>query len=183
MTLMTLALKTALVLLLTALLARSARNSSAALRHLIWMTGLVGALLLPLASSLLPRWQVLPIAATAEPVVALATGDTSPQSTISANELLPSLTMIWLAGVVTMLGAMLAGTLALHRWTRRASPVSSPEWRAAIEEVVRTDRRANRVRFLEADWIATLVRGELFGRPCSCRVRLWPGRRPFDAMR
>jgi beta-lactamase regulating signal transducer with metallopeptidase domain len=155
MTLMTMALKTALVLVLTALLARAARNSSAALRHLIWMTGLVAALLLPLASSLLPRWQVLPIAAAVEPVVTLATGNTSPQSTIRAKEFLPSLTMIWLGGVVTMLGAMLTGRLALRRWTRRARPVSSPEWQAAIEEVMRTDRRASRIHFLEADWIAT----------------------------
>ncbi|MEZ4415896.1 MAG: M56 family metallopeptidase [Gemmatimonadota bacterium] len=53
--------KGAVLLSVTALAARAlARTRSAAVRHLVWVTGIGALLLLPVLSGVLPRWQALP---------------------------------------------------------------------------------------------------------------------------
>ncbi len=54
------AAKAAVLLLLTALVALAARRASAAIRHLIWSTGLASTLLLPLVPLAIPAWRALP---------------------------------------------------------------------------------------------------------------------------
>lgn len=54
------ALKGSVLLLLVAVAVTSIRNVSAAARHLVWMIGIIGLLLLPLFSAVLPGWRVLP---------------------------------------------------------------------------------------------------------------------------
>jgi bla regulator protein BlaR1 len=155
MTLLMIAIKTGLVLLLTALLACAARRKSAALRHLIWMTGLSVSLLLPLAAILVPSWRILP---TSKPIELLlvappsAASATAPQT---ATPKAPDILLIWAAGTLLLVGWMVVGRLSLSRWTRRSRPVSSRQWQATIREVIASDQRWDRVRFLEADWIAT----------------------------
>ena len=157
MTLLAIAIKAGLVLLLTALLAHAAHRRSAALRHLIWMMGLAVSLLLPLATILLPSWQVLP---TAKPIELLLLAPLSATSTAASPSSTPdisSILLVWATGTLLLLGWMLVGRLSLNRWTRRSRPVSSTQWQTTISEVVANDHRWERVRFLEADWIATPV--------------------------
>jgi beta-lactamase regulating signal transducer with metallopeptidase domain len=54
------AVKGAAVLLGVGLIALTMRRASAAARHLVWTTGLVGLLMLPLISAVTPKWEVLP---------------------------------------------------------------------------------------------------------------------------
>src|SRR6185295_19295860 len=50
-------LKSAIVLAVAACIASALRRQSAALRHAIWTAGLIGALVVPLCSVTLPAWQ------------------------------------------------------------------------------------------------------------------------------
>jgi hypothetical protein len=54
------ALKGTVLLVLVAIAAVCMRNASAAARHLAWMLGIIGLLLLPFLSAVLPGWCVLP---------------------------------------------------------------------------------------------------------------------------
>ena len=62
------------------LVALALRRSSAALRHLVWTLSLVGALLVPLCSWVLPAWQwaVLPQRQPSPPSIAPVTQDAPP---------------------------------------------------------------------------------------------------------
>jgi len=59
--------KTTVILLAAAVASLMLRRASAALRHLVWTLALSSALVLPIASFVLPKWQLslLTIAATA----------------------------------------------------------------------------------------------------------------------
>jgi hypothetical protein len=67
-------LKASLVLLAAAVATRLLRRASAAMRHLIWTIALVSALLMPVLSLALPRWQ-LPLLSTpaAQPPAVIVT--------------------------------------------------------------------------------------------------------------
>jgi beta-lactamase regulating signal transducer with metallopeptidase domain len=54
------ALKGVLVLLAALAATRLMRRASAASRHLVWLAGLTGVLLLPLAAAVVPAWRALP---------------------------------------------------------------------------------------------------------------------------
>ena len=61
------AIKSGVLLGLTALAVAAMRGSSAATKHLAWFLGMLGVLVLPLASALLPGWHfILPWPATAQ---------------------------------------------------------------------------------------------------------------------
>jgi len=59
-TLADIALQGTLLLLAAFLAAAILRRSSAAARHLVWLTAMLGMLLLPLLGGILPAWRVLP---------------------------------------------------------------------------------------------------------------------------
>jgi bla regulator protein blaR1 len=156
MTLLAMALKAGLVLLLTALVAHAARKSSAAWRHLIWTTGLAVSLLLPVAASVLPDWKVVPAAGIKlEPLTAITMGSSPATGTPAVIGFLPALTMIWTIGMLLVLAWVLAGRISLLRWVRRARAVTTPAWRETITDAMINDSGSRRVRFLEADWITT----------------------------
>ena len=67
-------IKATVALLFTWLIILAVRRWSASLRHLVWFSGVVGVLVLPILSVALPSWRILPSwvaldAATEEPVV------------------------------------------------------------------------------------------------------------------
>ncbi len=65
--------KAAVLLLLTTVVAFGARRASAAIRHLIWTTGLFATLLLPIVPLAVPSWPTLPtLPSLSEPLPAIA---------------------------------------------------------------------------------------------------------------
>jgi beta-lactamase regulating signal transducer with metallopeptidase domain len=82
------ALKGFVLLAVIALLALAMRQTSAARRHLVWLLGVVGLLILPLLSAALPAWQVhvLPQWLATAPVEALAPIASQPIDNLPAAE-------------------------------------------------------------------------------------------------
>ncbi len=87
------AAKAAVLLLLTALVALTARRASAAIRHLIWSTGLASTLLLPLVPLAIPAWRALPEMnrAAASDALALVTDAADVAITVSSPAEAPSI--------------------------------------------------------------------------------------------
>lgn len=75
-------LKASLVLMAAAVATHVLRRASAALRHLIWTIALVSALLMPMLSMALPRWQfpLVSIASASKPPVSDATAFRAPET-------------------------------------------------------------------------------------------------------
>lgn len=66
------AIKTAVILAAAAIAAGALRRKSAALRHLVWTCALTAALVVPVASLAIPRWEV-PLLTVAKPPTAITT--------------------------------------------------------------------------------------------------------------
>jgi len=154
-------LKASILLALAAVAqALLARRTSAATRHLIWVLAIVSLLLLPMLSSVLPRWTAVRLTAprtpTATPVVESpessaavgATGSAGPSAPLMAapaeaarttpiafgipwSTALPAL---YAAGVFLLLARLSAERASIRRLARRANQVSDPEWRRLLLE-------------------------------------------------
>jgi beta-lactamase regulating signal transducer with metallopeptidase domain len=140
--------------------ARLGRHGSAARRHLIWMITVVGVLLLPMVSAVLPRWQVplrrivttpadtVASVERAEPapsvligseVVSPAGGATPEESARAASlaTVVPwstALPALYAAGVLLLLARLIAAQVMIRRLARRATDVSEPELRGLLLE-------------------------------------------------
>jgi HEAT repeat protein/beta-lactamase regulating signal transducer with metallopeptidase domain len=149
----------ATVVLLAAFVATSAlRHASAALRHLIWTLALVGALMMPVLSLALPRWELplFTIASTelpalspvAPPIESDATPNApawhrSPASSAvnapaSPNETGPArvsrlswptvLFALWAIGVLFVVGRVIVGIVAVQWMARHGQRVLDAPW-------------------------------------------------------
>jgi beta-lactamase regulating signal transducer with metallopeptidase domain len=146
------------------LLAHFLRHRSAAVRHFVWVTTLLGALAVPLATRVAPQleWPILsPL--SAPPInssVTLVT-PTSVPSDKTLNDPLPtpsesqssvtpilSVTRIWLAGALLVAIWCAIGHLALWRLSRRARPVTDAAWLAVLEDASRAAKLGRPVRLL-----------------------------------
>jgi beta-lactamase regulating signal transducer with metallopeptidase domain len=136
------------------------RHQSAAARHLIWATTIVGLLLLPILAAVLPRWQVplRRIGTThtdaeanveqAEPTVSVRGGNDVVSSSAAA---IPSgsartasvapeiswstaLPVLYGAGVLLLLARLIAAHIMIQRLARRATDVSKPELQRLLFE-------------------------------------------------
>lgn len=151
-----LALKATLILLVTAGAAALLWRSSAAVRHMVWCTGVAAVLALPLLAAVLPAWElrVLPaqVSASAAPAVfappvnalpaegaAIPAPATEPPSIGTPREPVSA----WLprAAVAVAAWGVVAGVLwlALGFWGvarlgRRAQVVRDPEWLATVSD-------------------------------------------------
>ncbi|HEX6037031.1 M56 family metallopeptidase [Longimicrobium sp.] len=155
-----LAAKATLVLALTALAAALLWRASAAARHLVWLTGIVGVLALPAFSLLLPRWEVpvLPAASSAS-TPSLAEGASAgrigaPETVVPRPAVMevpaeiasadaPQGRTAWMAraaallvlgGVAAGLGWLAMGFWGVARLGRRAEVVRDAEWLHAVHE-------------------------------------------------
>lgn len=147
--------KITLVLAITLGLAATARRRSAALRHLILMTGLVAGLLLPVLSGLWPA----SLAATLTPVrstepasppspaagrSAVAPEDVTTSVPVRAKAAAPSpsartltgtraAAVAWATGALLALSRLVWGLVTLRRLARGAVPITHGPWRAACD--------------------------------------------------
>jgi len=134
------------VLLATAemLLAVLGRRASAATRHLIRTLAVVGLLLLPILSVVLPSWR-MPIRVGTSVAPEAAVSFVFSSDTITAESLrtdAPNIDIPWAnamaacyaAGVLLLLARLVVEQLALQRLARRAAAVSESAWSPLLAE-------------------------------------------------
>jgi beta-lactamase regulating signal transducer with metallopeptidase domain len=161
MTLMSLLVKGSLVLAVAAMVqALFARRVSAATRHLIWTIAIIGLLLLPILSSVLPGWTAVrlttpgtpgasplvvlpeadkPVRAASDgilpsPVVAASDDSTTAAPTAIGRPWSTGLPVIYAAGMLLLLLRLMAERVSLQRLARRATEVDDPEWARLLFE-------------------------------------------------
>jgi beta-lactamase regulating signal transducer with metallopeptidase domain len=151
-------LRSSLLLLLGLALMPLLRRQSAALRHWVLLTSLIGAAAVPAASWLLPTWEVVDVGAMlpvpmAESVTSL--GEKSgqalqmrafdpadalgavPPSTSWADVIIRT----WIAGAAVSFTLLVVGIAQLYRVHRTARPLAHGQWRDTAPAAVRvTDR-------------------------------------------
>lgn len=134
------------------------RRASAATRHLIWALTIVGLLLLPMLSLVLPGWTVLYLPATTTPVpavslppsesyhAAVSTGSTGASEPIIAAGPAPrlvgragtswamALIVLYAIGLLVLLARLTGERWAIRRLTRHATPVTDPDWTHLLHE-------------------------------------------------
>ena len=156
-------IKSAIVLAVAACIASMLRRQSAALRHAIWTAGLIGALVVPLCSVTLPAWPnglvgwVEGVFRTevAESSAPLSNATAPVDSAFPATEAVPVVsshasaepvqrwtiwqiaTAVWLGGAAIGLLFMLLGALRLAWVAIRSEPVTDPRWLEMAERVSR----------------------------------------------
>jgi beta-lactamase regulating signal transducer with metallopeptidase domain len=174
----TVMIKSAIVLAVAACIAGLLRRQSAALRHAIWTAGLLGALLVPLCSVTLPAWQngfvgwaehffrapslsetsSGPTAASPlQPTVPdLPPGENGHSSAIAAPapagdwSILKITTALWIVGAALGMLLMLLGAVRLAWVAIRSEPVTDPRWLRLAEEVRRALGFRRPVRLLQS---------------------------------
>lgn len=122
--LLSLAVKSTLVLAGAALLAKALGRASAAVRHLVWSAALAGLLLLPLASEFVPTWRPplpagIEIVQSQAPIVLDVVARRSGFS-LSAAALAWG---IWAIGVAIVLAHTAVGMVKIGRILRRTQPL------------------------------------------------------------
>lgn len=156
------ALKTTLLLGVTAIIAALAHRASAAARHLIWTLGLAGALSLPLLTQTLPRLDfalpragqaqakflpsLLPSVATTEKLLTLPNPKTTSETAVKPTraEVLRQPTwplivlLVWLSGVSLTLMRLLSGLAAARKIARASVPLECASLAASAALACRT---------------------------------------------
>ena len=136
------ALKSAVLLGATWLVAAALRGRSAAALHLVWTAGLAAILALPLFTLAIPAVRVnvpVPPALVFQTTAVDRPAAAAPQAAGPAAAIAPAhrapwrpdwrlwLTLLWAAGAAASLAQMLAGWAAMARVRRRARPFIDPE--------------------------------------------------------
>ena len=175
----TVMIKSAIVLAVAACIAGMLRRQSAALRHAVWTAGLFGALLVPLCSVTLPVWQngcvgwaeqlfrspgessnsgdgVAPArqlqSQASEPPLA-SNADTVPIAPPSSPRhwsILEIAIAFWLVGAAFGMFLMLIGAVRLAWVAVRSEPVTDPRWLKLAEDVRRALGFRRPVRLLQS---------------------------------
>jgi TonB family protein len=136
------------------------RGCSAALRHRVWASGIVGSLALPVFMFLLPVWQAAPLAGTEElssaPIMSAKAGlDSLPAMIINArldsplsSKLVGIVVGVWTLGFV-FVALRLAMGLARVGWaSNSAKPETMEIWLSCVAELCRSLEIARPVQVL-----------------------------------
>jgi len=153
-------IKGSVLLALAWVVTRILRDASAAARHLVWCAALAGMVLIPLASTVVPRIPVsvpsiigassvdavvrpMPAAVASERARLAPVAIGSPRARTIGIDRAPdspslarSVPAIWLAIAALVLLRVILGTLRVSRWSRRAYPVSDGAWLSLAQRVV-----------------------------------------------
>jgi beta-lactamase regulating signal transducer with metallopeptidase domain len=157
------ALRSSAVLGLALIATLLLRNRSAALRHWILSAAVLCSLLMPVATLVMPAWNVSPSVSNALPMQFLPARSepVSFQSKASPPhvEMLPtqSIERIWLSGFFVTLLALIIGIVRLARVAWRAERVADGVWFEVLESFSRRVRLNRRVRLLRSKTSAMLV--------------------------
>jgi VWFA-related protein len=178
--------KATVVLVAAVFAERVLRHRSASARHAVWSVALLGLLVLPLLSALLPSWElpVLParpagvaaIPATpptrapqADESISLAKASPRVASAARSEAAVPLATvarprhwsawalLVWSLGATIGLLRLAAGAWVARRLARDATPVTDADWTALVAEVSRALRLARPVQVLASSDVALPV--------------------------
>src|SRR6185436_4650543 len=156
------AVKGALVVVLSGLLCTALRRMPAAVRHAIWCAALAGLLALPILQIVLPALSVpVPLPQTAigasliEPVAVAApemaaAPALAPAAAPAATPFRPDLFMVWALVALLVLGRLATGFVRVHGLAREATPVTDPSWIALLDILRRESGVARPVVLLRA---------------------------------
>jgi beta-lactamase regulating signal transducer with metallopeptidase domain len=156
------ALKTSLLMGAAGAVAALLAGRSAALRHLVWVSALALALLMPVATALAPAYAVVPAPwrqarpAAADPRVTAQTPPVRAARDVGqsmAETAGPAVLVVWLGGALLILLREAAGHAGLARWGRRARALRSPSWTAALQCL--GAGRTSSLRVLESDEVTS----------------------------
>jgi beta-lactamase regulating signal transducer with metallopeptidase domain len=125
MVLISIGLKTSLVVAAAGLLSLALRRQSAAFGHVVWTVALALCVLMPLGVLVLPSHEV----------AVLQTAHTLPLPRARGREWEGVILAMWLAGTSLVLLRELLAAFGLSRWRRHAAPLTSTNWLATLARV------------------------------------------------
>ena len=134
------------------------RRANASLRHLIWVGALIAVLLLPLASALIPQFNV-PLFTLIPPDGALdlsgidpATLGDAPQGGLymTAANVLSALFIFYLIGMLAILSWQLIGRFYARRIRLQAKPVSDERLKGLLVSIQKDMGSAEKIELLES---------------------------------
>jgi beta-lactamase regulating signal transducer with metallopeptidase domain len=158
MPLFDIAVRTTVILVAAFVATRAMRRAAAATRHLVWTLAVVGALLLPVASSVIPAWRVLPgsepmagahlhVASSSVVGTDVQVGRLPSRDWRQHANVAPMLTATWAAIALMLLARIGVGMAAVRRLARHARPADA-RWRLLLDEISDTAGISRRVRLL-----------------------------------
>ena len=168
------ALKSTLILAAAFGLTRLLGRASASLRHLLWISAIVGILALPLLSTITPVW-------TAPKTVARIQQVTIPQFIpVQARPAEPATTpskaiqWIWISGTLLVLARLAAGSIRTWQIARTAIQIHHPELIASLTAELRLRRP---IRLLEGGRAAMPMTWGFFRPTILIPKNEWPAER------
>jgi len=152
---LSLAVKSTLVLAAAAVTAWRLGRSSASTRHGVWCLAFASLVALPLLSAALPPLG-LPLLPAGEPAtvrhVRAAADLGESLASLEGAAATPSISgwwslviLVWLAGAGMALTRLASASLFVSRAARRAQPLATPEWKGLLEEAAATLKVRRRV--------------------------------------
>jgi beta-lactamase regulating signal transducer with metallopeptidase domain len=145
------------------------RRASAATRHIVWTIALLSVLLLPVVSSVLPRWSVVvhstttiagpaPAASDVHPIADIPGAPAQGLSGVSGPDaprvarLSPTaaIVVIYLTGAIALLIRMMAQRWTLRRFARRATIIRDDDWVRLLTDCARRLRVGRSVGLLRS---------------------------------
>lgn len=158
------AVKATIVLGAAWVLAFALRSRSAALRHAVWTAGVLGSLLLPILTLVLPTWRspqfgnVVGHWSAPRPILAALEPSTLPAMSVDAiasasplGNLRFPLLLVWLVGVSLLALKLALGIVRLKRRTAKCKALSGADWKSCVSELSRKFDFARPVRLLIAE--------------------------------
>ena len=137
------------------------RRQSAALRHTVWMVGLLCALVLPLFTLMLPTWYVRPaqtVQYSANVVAPQTAAADSASTVVRSPAAVPSnldwltperaLLLVWMIGVLSVASLLLREAVKLARIAFGAVMVEHTSWRELVWEVSKALALSRPVRLM-----------------------------------
>jgi len=154
--------KTTCVLGFAWIIAKAARRRSAGFRHLVWSLGILGSLILPLLTLLLPAWHSVmllnasQLLRSPQGIGSSPISETLTSMMVNARATSPlfsnvgSLALsIWAVGFLLMSMRLVGGIAGLVRLSAHSNPLSEEKWTSGVWEIAKHLKINRPVRVLE----------------------------------
>jgi beta-lactamase regulating signal transducer with metallopeptidase domain len=168
-TLLGIALKTSLLMIVTGMVSAILAKKSSAYRHFLWTCAQALSLLMPLAILCLPAYEVIPMSwqvwespasgpsGITRPlqIVFAAVGDEWGGADRLSKAVWPIILIVWCAGALGLLIRDALANVGLAGWVRRARPLGSVRWATSLDHVSNDLGFSRPLRVLESPHVAS----------------------------